>query len=1155
MSKLAIILFSVCTGAFTLLARDSSGQDLKKIRISLNERDKSLDLVLADIERLSNLHFVYESEQVVHHKIDHYSVSQGRLATVLGDLLTPCGLGFRQKGDNIVVERLPKAMQHSPSTNTGGPVTVTGKVTDEKGEPRQGVTVTVKGTGKSVVSKENGAYSIQAQTQQVLIFSFVGYGKVERLIGNNTVIDITIQPENSQMANVVVVGYGTQNRRDVTTAISSLKADDINNFPAPGVDKAMTGRMAGVQVLEPNGSPGAGITIAIRGKSSVTAGTSPLYVIDGIPLSEAQASGPGVSALPLTENPLNAINLSDIESIDVLKDASAAAIYGSRGSNGVVLITTKRGKKEKPAVGYDSYYGYAQVAKELKMLDAYGYAKLIYDAHNNTYLDGLADRGIAGSITDDSATRIAKLGNNSVYVIPSVILPYVNGQKGLTNTNWQDAIFRHAPVQNHTLSVSGGSNNIRFYISGNYLDQNGVVIKSGFKRYSGRINLDANFNKLRIGTTTNFAYEDYQFQPSQGRYLTQEYIVPIALSYAPFFPIYNADGSYNYSQYNFQGATQIINPVALANLKKDNTGQSKLLSNTYVQYNFTPELSDKVSFGITIDNANRNAFRPSTLPTTSPSSPTSVPIGNFYNSTLANWLVENTVSYVKSFGDHHINAIADFSAQKETTTAFGVTSTGYANDLVTTLNGATSVTAWAGDKQQWSLLSGLARVQYSYQGKYLASAAIRTDGSSRFGINSKYGYFPSASVGWNVDRESFMMNQQTMSSLKLRASYGLTGNNQIGNYAALSTLAQGNYVFGSPDALANGLYQNTAGNSKLGWEQTSAFNVGADIGLLKEMLHLTIDAYTNNTSNMLLNVPVPQSSGYSTNLENLGKVRNQGLEFTLTSDNRFGKFRMSNSANISFNRNKVLDLGGQQSIIGQDQGVIYFITAVGKPIGNYYTLVQTGIFKNASDLAKGPTVPGAKVGDMKFKDINGDGVIDATNDRAITGNYMPKFTYGYSLQLQYKWIDLGAGLQGVYGNKIANIDTRYINSEESFTNNLAEALGRFQSESDPGDGTHARANRSERGLNATISSYSIRSGSYMRIRDITLGLSLPDKLLKKSGFARARLYFTATNPFTFMKYNMYNPEASQETNPLYPGVDYGSYPLSKTYVLGLNLSL
>jgi TonB-linked SusC/RagA family outer membrane protein len=1083
---------------------------------------------------------------------------------VLGQLLPPRGLRFHQKGDHIIVEQSANKTKTDPvessNEHPGVQAVITGKVVDENGGPMPGVSVTVKETRQSVSTKGDGTYSISAVEGQTLVFSFLSYKNAEKQVGTGHVMNMSMEPSSSQLDEVVVVGYGIQKRGDVTTAISSLKASDVNNFTGTGVDKAMTGKLAGVQVLEPNGAPGSGISISIRGKSTVTAGTQPLYVIDGIPISEANANGPG-----LPENPLNAINMADIESIDVLKDASAAAIYGSRGSNGVVIITTKRGKKDKPTVSYDGYSGYQDVSRKIKMLDAYQYSQLIYDAHNNAYFDLLADKGLTGSASDDNATRLAKLGGpagatNQAYVLPPQILPYLAGTPGLTNTDWQDEIFRLASIQNHTLSVAGGSDNIKYYVSGNYLNQQGVVIESGFKRYGARVNLDASYKKFKLGATINYSYEQYQFQPSEGRFASQEFIVPIALTSAPFFPVYNQDGSYNYSQYNYQYAvSQTINPVALAKLKTDNTNQGKLLGNLFAQYNFTPELSNKVSFGVNIDNAARNTFRPSTLPMVSPSSPTSSPTASYRNTSLLNWIAENTLSYNKRFGDHSINAVAAVSAQKEITSAVNVDAAGFANDLITTINGATTLPGFSGRTEKWTLLSALARVQYSYKDKYLASAAIRADGSSRFGTNSKYGYFPSASLGWNIDREDFMKNVKAISSLKLRGSFGLTGNFQIGNYAYLSTLAASNYVFGPSGStkLSNGLYQSTAGNADLGWEKTSAFNIGTDIGFFKERLHLTVDAYTNNTSDLLLQVPVAQSSGYNTNLQNIGKVNNNGLEFTLTGDNQLGQFHLSNSANISFNRNRVLDLGGAQSIITQAQGVVYFITQVGQPIGNYYTLVQDGIYKNQAELDDPniPKVPGAKVGDMKFKDINGDKVIDGTNDRAITGNYVPKFTYGFSSQLQYKMFDLGASVQGVYGNKIANINSRYINSLESFTNNTAEALNRFYSESNPGSGTYARANRSQRGLNANMSTYSIRSGSYLRIRDITLGLTLPDKTAVKAGFTRARIYFTATNPFLFTKYNAYNPEISQESNPLTPGVDYGSYPLSKSFVLGLNLSL
>jgi TonB-linked SusC/RagA family outer membrane protein len=1150
------------TGAFTLSAKGSHAQNMKEVKISLDEQDNSLDMVLAHIEKVSVFHFVYQSNQVKQQRVKRFKVDQVSIESVLTSLLKPRGFTFKQLGENIIIDQA-QISAHIPSniveTSVQSAVRLTGKITDERGEALPGVTVMIKESRQMVSSQSDGSYTVRAEVGQTLVFSYLGYRKVEKIIGGSSAINVTLQSESNLLNDVVVVGYGTQKRGDVTTAISSLKATDINNFTATGVDKAMTGKMAGVQVLEPNGAPGAGIAIAIRGKSTITAGTQPLIVVDGIPLSESNTNGPG-----MTQNALNAINMSDIESLDVLKDASATAIYGSRGANGVILITTKRGKKDKPSINYDGYAGFQQVQKKIKMLDAYQYAQLIYDAHNNAYFDLLEDKGLTGSVNDDNATRLAKLGGpegatNQAYVLPPEIFPYLEGLPGLTNSDWQDAIFRNASIQNHTLSIAGGSDNVKYYVSGNYLNQQGVVIQSGFKRYGGRVNLDAAYKKFNLGATINYNYEDYQFQPTEGRFASQEFIVPIALTAAPFFPIYNPDGSYNYSQYNYQFATsQTINPVALANLKTDDTRQGKLLGNVFAQYHFTPELSNKVSFGINIMNANRNTFRPSTLPRVSPSSPTSTPEGSYRNVSLTNWLVENTLAYDKRFGEHSVNAVAVLSAQKDTYSNLVANATGYANDLITTINGATTVPSFGGGMQQWTLLSALARVQYSYRGKYLASAAIRADGSSRFGANSKYGYFPSLSMGWNIDREDFMQNIATISSLKIRGSFGQTGNFQIPDYAYLSTLSPANYVFGPSGSIAlhNGLYQSTPGNENLSWEKTTAFNVGLDLGLWKERLHLTVDAYTNNTSGLLLNVPVPKSSGYSNSLQNIGKVNNKGLEFTLTGNNQIGQFHLTNSANISFNRNKVLDLGGAQSIITQIQGVIYFITEVGKPIGNYYTLVQDGIFKNEAELndPNTPRVPGAKVGDMKFRDINGDGLIDGTNDRAITGNYMPNFTYGFSSQLQYKALDLGVSLQGVYGNEIANINSRYINSLESFTNNMAEALDRFYAEDNPGSGTYPRANRSQRGLNANMSTYSIKSGSYLRIRDITLGFTLSEKVATKVGLGRARIYLTATNPFMFTKYNAYNPEISQAGNSLTPGVDYGSYPLSKSYVLGFNLT-
>ena len=1149
----AVIIFLAGISSLSLLAHTGVAQEMESVKISITVKKESLASVLHRIEGLTTFHFVYPSSKINDLQVISFSANNLSVAQTLEQLLKPRQLTFKAIGDNILIDAVKK---NADDKAMSAIIKVEGKVIDEAGKPLPGVTVKIKDSQKSTSTDNEGNFHLNADETDVLVFSFIGYETLEQSVNGKTKIFVSMKPTASLVKEVVVIGYGTQTRKDVTTAVSSLGSADVNNFPSTGVDKAMTGKLAGVQVLQPNGAPGAGISIKVRGTGTITAGSDPLYVVDGVPLSDNDINGPGFRV-----NPLDAINVNDIESVDVLKDASAAAIYGSRGSNGVVIITTKRGKKDKLAISLNSYYGIQSTTKEIPMLDATQYAQLIYDAHNNTYFDQLATKGLTGNATDDNATRLSKLGaastNTSLaYLLPPEIFPYLKGQQGLTNTNWQDAIFQQAPMQSHTMSVAGGSDNVQFYISGNYLDQDGIVINSGYKRYGGRINLDAHFNHLKLGASVNYNYGVINYLNTEGAFNNgNQNIIEGALVASPFFPVTNPDGTYNYDQFKWQySQSNGINPVALAMLKTDITYEKKLLSTIYAEYEFTKDLKYRISFGTDISDFNRNQFSPSTLPNPLTLTTPSVPTANYVDNQTTNWVVENTLTYKKRWGEHSLQALAGYTLQKERSNASNIAATGFPNDLVKTLNGATTVTSFSSAINEWSLLSGLARVQYSYKDRYLLSAAIRADGSSRFGPNTKYGYFPSASAGWIVSDEDFMKNISVISSLKLRASYGVTGNFQIPNYAYLSTLSPSNYVFGSGNGSLNaGLYQSTPSNPNLGWEKTSAINIGTDISLFKNVLNATIDVYTNNTSHLLLNIPVPLATGYATNLVNIGKVNNRGIEVTLSNTSQLGKLRWTNSINYSANRNKVLDLGGPQSIITQANSVIYFITEVGKPIGNYYTLVQTGIYKDQADIDNTKAkVPGAKPGDFKFEDVNGDGVIDG-NDKTITGNYQPKFTYGYSGQLKYGIFDLNVSAQGVYGNTIANIAQRHYNSTESYANNTTDALNRWVSPSDPGNGTVARANRSETGLNAQISTYHLSPGSYLRIRDLTLGVSLPDRMVKSAGLAGVRFYVTAENPFTFTKYNGYNPEVSVNTDPLTPGVDYGSYPVAKTFLLGINL--
>jgi len=1132
-------------------------------KITINKTNAPLKVVIEEIRKQSGYDIIFDANLINRLKPVTINIKEATIENALDICLQNEPITYAIE-DKFVVLKL-KSQTSFPvfSSNViaiGLPIT--GRVTDKDNKIVPGVTIKLQNSQVAVSTKDDGTYRIIVPDEKaVLIFSFVGYESQTIVVGNRSEINIVLREQNSKLTEVVVVGYGTQSRKDVTTSVSSLGAADINNFPSTGVDKAMTGKMAGVEVLTPNGAPGAGISIHVRGTGSITAGSDPLYVVDGVPLSDNDANGPGFKV-----NALNAINVNDIATVDVLKDASAAAIYGSRGSNGVVIITTKRGKRDQLNISLNSYYGVQSVTKEIPMLNATQYAQLIYAAHNNTYFDQLAAKGLTGSASDDNATRLSKLGaastNTSLaYLLPPEIFPYLNGQTGLTNTNWQDAIFRQAPTQSHTFSASGGSDQVQFYVSGNYLNQEGIVINSGYQRYGTRVNLDAHYGKLKLGASMNYSYSIYHYQQTEGAFNNaNQNIIGGALAASPFFPVTNPDGSYNYDQFKWQYSESTgVNPVALAMLKKDATYEKKLLSNIYAEYEITKDLKYRVSFGADVSDFNRSTFNPSTLPNPLTLTTPGIPTANYISNQITNWVVENTLNYRKTWGQHSLQALAGYTLQRERSNATNISATGFANDLVQTQNGATNLNNnitnfLSSGINEWSLLSGLARVQYSYKDRYLLSAAIRADGSSRFGPNKKYGYFPSASAGWIVSDEDFMKPVTAISSLKLRASYGVTGNFQIGNYAYLSTLAPANYILGSGSGSLNpGLYQATPSNPNLGWEKTAAFDIGTDIGLFKGVLNATFDVYTNNTSNLLLNVPVPLSTGYSTNLVNIGKVNNQGIEVTLSNTSQIGKFKLTNSVNYSANRNKVLSLGGVNSIITQAENVIYFITEVGKPIGNYYTLVQTGIFKDQADIDNTKAkVPGAKPGDFKFADINGDGIIDG-NDKTITGNYQPKFIYGYSGRLQYGIFDLSWAGQGVYGNTIANIAQRHYNSGESYANNTTDVLNRWMSPTDPGNGINARANRSETGLNAQISTYHLSPGSYFRVRDLTFGVSLPEKTAKAAGLAGVRFYVTAENPFTFTKYNGYNPEVNIETNPLTPGVDYGSYPVSKTFLLGLNL--
>ena len=1038
----------------------------------------------------------------------------------------------------------------------------------ESGQPIPGVNVLLKGTTQGTVTDIEGNYRLAAVPDAVttLVFSYVGYLTQEAPINNRSAIDVALSADLESLNEVVVIGYGVQEKRDVTTAIASVSPEDLQDQPVSGFDQALAGKMAGVQVAQTSGTPGGGLSIRVRGTSSITAGNEPLYVVDGVPLSNETRSATnlgsndsGVDRYPDQPiNPLNSINVNDIASIEVLKDASAAAIYGSRGSNGVVLITTKQGRDGKTKISYNGYVGVQSVARKIDLLDAYQYAELNYEGHNNSYLDAVP----SGSVTDTNEERIARaqalgISPNEGWLVPPEILPYVNGTPGLTNTDWQDEIFRQALIQNHAVSISGGNDNTRYYVSGTYFDQDGVIISSGFKQYSARFNVDINATeRLRVGLRFNPSFGQHDRVNSEGPYWDNG-VIGSALVYGPLWPVRNEDGSFNFD-HNAWGYSQtpFINPVATALLEQDEIDHTRLLGNAYLEYQLLPQLSYRVSFGTDLNFFRRDYYRPSTLENRDIKGP-SDPLGISKSDQFMNWLIEHTLSYNQSFGKHTIAGIAGFTAQQERQESTSLEANNFPNDLVQTLN-AGQVSTGGSVIEAWSLLSYLGRVQYDFDSRYLFSAALRADGSSRFGPDNKWGLFPSVSAGWRLSEEPFLQNSRLISNLKLRASYGQTGNFQIPNYGSVALITSADYVFGEGDGqITNGLAPDTPGNSDLRWERTSTFDVGVDVGLLEDRLYLEVDYYTSNTTDLLLNVPVPLASGFSTVLQNIGKVNNRGLEVALTAQHQIGDLSLEAKVNVAANKNEVKALGPENEpiIATGGTGRARYVTQVGEPIGSYLTLVQEGVLRDQEAADTQPGFSNSQPGDFAFRDVNGDGEITVDGDAVITGNYIPDYTAGFTGRVGFRNLDFSFVVQAVKGNEIFNLFRRYFYNIEGNMNNYQGALDRWRSPQDTGDGITNRANRFQTGGNFEMSTWHIEDGSFVRVRNITLGYTLPTAISERAKLSQARLYVTAQNPFTFTNYIGYNPEvSSQPDNALAGGEDYGTYPLARTLTIGANLT-
>lgn len=1123
-------------------------------QVTIDIKNKSIKEAVKEIENKSVFKFFFNDDLKELDKVVSISFSDKDIDTVLKQLLTDSEISYQKQEKNIILLIPQNANQKQEKQKK-----ITGVVKDEGGEHIIGATIMVKGATTGTVTDIDGKFSLEVSKGSSLIISYIGYLSQEiKLKGDKFDYQIVLKENLKVLDEVVVVGYGVQRKRDVTTSISSVRASDIQDMAVSSIEQALVGRMAGVQITQPNGTPGAGFDIKVRGVGTITAGSSPLYVIDGVPLSDDTGKATGISVSPLVS-----IEMSDIESIEILKDASASAIYGSRGSNGVVIITTKKGKDGKPVVQYNGHIGMQSVTKKIDVLNAYEYSQLVFDGHNAAYYDQLKNAGKT-NLYDPWATnqqrwdnlKTGTLSENQGWMLPPEILPYVRGEKGLTDTDWQDAVLRTGFMQKHSLSVSGGNKNLRYLISGNYQDEEGVVINSSFTKMGFRTKVDMTHNKFKIGGNINLTRNVFDLVNTEGRY-ANDGVLSAALGAAPIYPVRNPDGEFNYQHNNTSyGQSKINNPVAIASLIDDKMTALQMLATGYVEYKIMKSLNFKTQGSWNYNNYVRDSYRPAALPNSTDRMPPSNPTAESRTKNKYTWVWENTLNYKNKFGKHAITGLGGWTAQKYLGNANRLTATDLPqNDILHTIPKTAKATKYDSSKDEWSLLSALARAQYNYTDKYLFSVAIRTDGSSRFGKNNKWGYFPSASAAWYMTEENFMKSVPWISNLKLRTSWGVTGNMSIGNYASFGIVEGDNYPFGGGSSI--GMKESTSGNPNIGWEKTSQVNIGAEIGLFK-WLNLEVDVYQGTTTDMLLKVPVMEISGFSTVLQNIGKLTNKGIELTLSSNHKIGNVLWTNSFNYAANRNKVKSLGSANEIVTQSNSVIDFITKVGEPIGNYYTYVVDGVYQNQAeinaDMANGIIVPNAQPGDFRFKKFGSDNIINA-DDKTITGNYLPDFTYGYSTHVKYRMFDFSLALQGVYGNEIANINRRYLANMEGNANQLGIARDRWVSESQQGSGKVHRANRNATGMNTVISSWHIEDGSYMRIREITFGFTFLKQTVSRLGISTLRIYGSAFNPFTFTNYSGYNPEVSTDSSPIMQGVDYGTYPLAKSFVFGINFTL
>ena len=1092
--KILLVLFLSFMACFTASAQ----------KVTLQFRQVKLAKVFDAITQQTGLTVAYSRPTVDPDRVVSIEADKEELSDVLTQLLKDTNVTFEIGETKIYLKEEPVS---GTLQKSGRLITISGTIVDEKGETIIGASVAVQGTTLGTITNADGEYSLAnvPENSQITI-SFIGYQSISLPANAKALGKIVMKEDNELLDEVVVIGYGTTTVKSATGSISSVKANELQSYPSTNFASALSGKMAGVQVSLPSGAPGGSPVINVRGIGTLTAGSKPLIVVDGFPLTEG--------------SDINSINMSAIQSIEVLKDAASTAIYGSRGANGIIMITTKSDM-----------------------------AQYMLEARNTGYVN---KNPSVRKESDDTATRKAN-GASKRELIPDYLYPYLNGEKGLTNTNWLDEIFQLAPMQDYNISVSGGSEKAFYSLSAGYMKQEGIVIGTDFDKFSANVNL-----KLMPSNTITLGFS---FSPSYSKKNTfdedamSSNFLNIATGIYPFFAPYNEDGTLTISEQikanaDTDGALY-ENPVAIAKKVKRKNDRLRLFGNMYAEVKLFKDFRFKTNIGADYDAQIYKFYTPSDIGKYRAAAPQPISASQS-NTNRKNYLIENTLTYNKLIKEHSIQILLGQSYQREDQEVLKVTAADFGDSSIQNIAGGSSFKVEP-SQYSWAMISYFARLNYNWQDKYIFSASMRRDGSSRFGNNTKWGMFPALSAAWLISNEKFMSNCSAIDYAKLRVSWGKSGNNQIANYGAQALMSNNDYLFGG--TLAPGTVINASPNPDLSWEMTSTWNIGLDVTLFK-YLGISADFYLANTNDLLLSVPVPQQSGYTTSLQNIGKVRNTGFEirFSTAKDIEMGPVSWNSSLNLSTNKNKVLALApGQTQIIGSKG---FSITEVGKSISELYGYEIIGIYKSDEDFKKYPAMPGTQIGDYIIKNQNDDNVIN-TKDKKSFGSPLPKVVLGWNNTFRYKSFELTLDLYSELGKKLYSTAlATYMDTGEGFAVTTKEYFNnRYHPVNNP-NGTYATPNMgnfSSARKEARISNKFFYNASNFNIRSLKFSYELPSSFINRLGLQRTQVYFLANNLLLLTPYKgmSLNGNAADALNQ---GLESYNYPLPRTFSLGLNIN-